>query len=302
MGDVIRQSDTYPALAHRLGSWIAHPEKAADKAIALEYECEKKGDSAQSEHVQEKRGEAYAQAIEAADKAITLYDDFSYLYRCVLGELNLFDCHGELRSRQQAEEEILAGLALIEELKHPKIVAAVDKIKRAWPDLLHYFDIAKKVISEGKQLPLNETCLKAYCMAWQWGKIVRKTKKPDRKNRAKEQEQAYLDNAEYWRPQELTDSQEEIYSRLDNIVQSSAMVECINSIIRPYLNTTKNQVTQAQLNLIMHYHYHNHRRYRDGKRKNKTPMALLTGKEQTEDWISIILDTLRKKDPELLLA
>ena len=78
------------------------------------------------------------------------------------------------------------------------------------------------------------------------------------------------------------------------------MVECINSIIRPYLNTTKNHVTQGLLNLIMFYH--NHRRYRDGKRKGKTPMELLTGQEQDKDWIELVFDLIREKDPGLLLA
>ena len=77
-------------------------------------------------------------------------------------------------------------------------------------------------------------------------------------------------------------------------------MECINSIIRPYLNTTKNHVTQELRNLIMHYH--NHRRYREGVRKNKTPMELLTGKKQAKDWISILFDIIREKDPEFLLA
>ena len=99
---------------------------------------------------------------------------------------------------------------------------------------------------------------------------------------------------------ESGDIQSEVYSKLDEIVQSSALVECINSIIRPYLNTTKNHVSQELLNLIMHYH--NHRRYLDGVRKDKTPMEILTGKEQAEDWISILFDIIREKDPELLLA
>jgi hypothetical protein len=55
-----------------------------------------------------------------------------------------------------------------------------------------------------------------------------------------------------------------------------------------------------RINLIMHYH--NHRRYRDGVRKGKTPMELLTGKEQTKDWIAILLEIIRAKKPELLLA
>ncbi len=70
--------------------------------------------------------------------------------------------------------------------------------------------------------------------------------------------------------------------------------------MRPYLNTTKNHVTQEQLNLIMHYH--NHRRYLDGKRKGKTPMEILTGEAQTKEWVSILIDIIRDKDPGLLLA
>ena len=53
------------------------------------------------------------------------------------------------------------------------------------------------------------------------------------------------------------------------------------------------------LNLIMYYH--NYRRYRDGVRKDKTPMEILTGKEQTKDWLALLLDIIREKKPELLL-
>ena len=82
---------------------------------------------------------------------------------------------------------------------------------------------------------------------------------------------------------------------IDQIVQSSALVECINSIIRPYLNGSKNHVTQETLNLIMFYH--NHRRYKDGKRKGRTPMEILTGKKQKKDWIELLFDVVEEKDP-----
>jgi hypothetical protein len=131
------------------------------------------------------------------------------------------------------------------------------------------------------------------------GKKIRKAKKSDRKKNAKENEDIHLELAEDLHPKNAEDIQRELYSKLDKIVQSSAMVECINSIIRPYLNTTKNHVTQELLNLIMHYH--NHRRYRAGLRKGKTPMELLTGEEQTKDWIAILFDIIREKDPEFLL-
>jgi hypothetical protein len=96
------------------------------------------------------------------------------------------------------------------------------------------------------------------------------------------------------------DIQKVIYNKLDQIIQSSALVECINSIIRPYFNTSKNNVSQHQLNLIMHYH--NHRRYLDGVRKGRTPMESLTGKDNQKDWIEVLFDIIREKDPELLMA
>ena len=65
-------------------------------------------------------------------------------------------------------------------------------------------------------------------------------------------------------------------AQLDQIVQSSALVECINSIIWPYLNGSRNHVDQEMLNLIMFYH--NHRRYRARQEKrDQRPMEILTG-------------------------
>jgi hypothetical protein len=304
IGDVVRQSDTYHAIAHRLGSWVERFLIAAYAAIEKEYDCERKLQSAKSKSVQEKRQAAYTQAITCAENAITLYDDFSYLYRCVISELNVFDNDGNLRSRKQAEAGVICGLALLEDLNHTHITKAMSKVRRALPDLFHYFDIATKVVNECKELGIDEEALKAYCVAWQWGKAARKAKKSGRKKIAIEQEQLCLEIASGLHQQESeavdVAIQKEVYSKLDKILQSSALVECINSIIRPYLNTSKNHVNQEQLNLIRHYH--NHRRYRDGVRKGKTPMELLTGKEQAKDWIAILLEIIRAKKPELLLA
>jgi len=300
MSDVVRQSDTYHAIAHQLGSWMDRLEKAAYKAIGMEDECERRLDAAKSDEVQKKRLMDWEKSAEAATKAVTLYDDFMYLYRCILGELHVFDSNGNLRDREQAEEGIKVGLALIEGLNHNKITKAVNKVKRVLPDLFHHFDVAKKVVNECKRLPINEESLKAYCIAWQWGKAARKAKKTDRKRMAQEREQFCLEIADNLHQEESVDMQKEVYSKLDTIVQSSALVECINSIIRPYLNTTKNHVTQELLNLIMHYH--NHRRYRDGVRQGKTPIEILTGNQQSKDWMSILFGIIREKDPDLLLA
>ena len=43
--------------------------------------------------------------------------------------------------------------------------------------------------------------------------------------------------------------------------------------------------------------YHNHRRYKDGERKDKTPMEILTGDVQKEDWIYLLFEVVKKHDP-----
>jgi len=85
----------------------------------------------------------------------------------------------------------------------------------------------------------------------------------------------------------------------NNIIQSSSMVENINSILRPYLNNSKNQINQNFLNLFMFYH--NHREYSAGKRKGKTPMELLTKTDQKEDWIELLFQTIEKKQLSFFL-
>src|SRR5262249_27573837 len=66
-----------------------------------------------------------------------------------------------------------------------------------------------------------------------------------------------------------------VFETLDAIVKASSLVEMVNALIRPYLNSSTGQMTQETFNLIMFYH--NHRRYKSGRRQGKAPIDLLTG-------------------------
>ncbi|KOR31636.1 hypothetical protein TI05_12345 [Achromatium sp. WMS3] len=102
-------------------------------------------------------------------------------------------------------------------------------------------------------------------------------------------------NRSHVEDQNAVDIQKEIFKRLDGIVQSSAVVECVNSIIRSYLNVYKNNISQKLLNFIIFYY--NHRRYADGaKGKMSMSMELFTGKGQSKDWIYLLFDIIREKD------
>ena len=84
-----------------------------------------------------------------------------------------------------------------------------------------------------------------------------------------------------------------VFDKLDSIVRASSLVEMVNALIRPYLNSCKGQITQEALNLIMFYH--NHRRYKSGKRQGKAPLELLTGKPLEAPWWELLL---RQVKPE----
>ena len=78
-----------------------------------------------------------------------------------------------------------------------------------------------------------------------------------------------------------------VFEPLDTIVRASSLVEMVNALLRPSLNSCKGQITQATLNLILFYH--NHRRYKSGKRKGKAPIALLTGQALETTWVELFI-------------
>jgi len=86
-----------PSVAHRLGNGhIA--ETGAYKAIGGA--CVRRNLTSAKKAftcAEQGPGSLGKKSVAAANKAVTLYDDFSYLYRCVFfGELNVFDVNGNL--------------------------------------------------------------------------------------------------------------------------------------------------------------------------------------------------------------
>lgn len=298
--EIIRQSDTYHAIAHVLGLWVERLEKAAYGAIENEYKCFKNLDSARSEGVINKRINQFEMAQKATTEAIDLYEVFQFLYSSLLEQLRIFDKNGKLRDRENAEANIKIGLDLIGTLGKNNLTAAANKVRRTLPDLFNYFDVAKEVVGELEKLGIDKDVLCALCLSWQWNKGRIKAKRASRAQQCTENEQNCLEFAIGHLQEEHENVKEQVYGELDKIVQSSALVECINSIIRPYLDSSRNQITQETLNLIMFYH--NHRRYRAGKRKGKTPMEIFTGKKQDKDWIELLFETVGEKDPSFFAS
>lgn len=291
--EIAWQLDTFHGIAHRLGDWDRRLEKSAYRAIETANDRENTLASAKNDSVIDKRLNRCFEADKKAEQAIDLYDDFHYLYQYLIHQLNTFDSSGRLRQHEQVKENMEAALHLMESLNHKTIQKKAVSIKKALPHLLVYFDDAAIALNNCQELTENDDALCALTLAWQWHKTVVKSKVTSRKHKAIEQEKFYLELAALFidDTKKQAELKEEIYAELDQIIQASSMVECINSILRPYLNTSKNNITQAFLNTFMFYH--NHRRYHAGKRKGKTPMEILTAKEQKEDWITLLFKEIK---------
>ena len=292
--DVPWQPDTFHAIAHRLGLWVDRFEKGAYQVMEKEYQCQKTIASAKSPAVIAKRRAAYNVAMEEASKKIELYEHFKYLYSGIIRELHVFDSNGNLRSRKNAEENIQISLDLIDTLGRKTLSDTIKKIRKSVPELLGYFDHASTIVKELEDSGLDQDPLKTLCAGWQWHKMYIKSKKAGNRNYCQEHERFCLELAGGYLQEDYELIKEKVYHKLNHIVQSSAMVECVNSIIRPYLNTTNNQISQGMLNLIMFYH--NHRRYKSGERVRKTPYEILSGKKQEKDWLELIFEIIGDED------
>ena len=276
------QVDSYHAIAHRLGLLVEKFDKQAYRIIEVEEKSKNK--------------EQHQKRLE---ESIELSDNFRYLYHCIVHQLKPFRYTGEVRDKQKAKEEIETALTLMQTLNSIAINTEVKSIRKILPNLLNYFDQTQEVIKQCKQFPLTQYQLENLCLEWQWEKALIKAKVQSRRTKAREQKKFYQAFNQELLQERYKIMKEKIFKQLETIIQASSMVETINSILRPYLNNSKNQVTQNFLNLFMFYH--NHRRYRAGKRKGKTPLELLTHTEQKEDWIELLVKKIESEDKNFFI-
>ncbi len=281
MPEAIYQVDSYHAVAHRFGELVGKFEK---RVTDLKEADTKDGLEKNSKETED---------------AIELSDNFSYLYYCIINELKPFRHTGEIRNRVSANSEIETALELMQTLGSDEVDKRAKSAKKVLPNLLNYFEQTKKSIEECQKEGISKEALEFLSLAWQWEKSVIKAKDIDRKHRAIEQRDIYI----YFAKELLKDKYEAmsqlVFGKLELIIQASSMVECINSILRPYLNNSKNNVSQGFLNLFLFYH--NHRRYRAGKRKGSSPMELLTRKEQKKEWVELLMDSVEEVEPTFFL-
>jgi len=272
MSEVDDQTDVFHAIAHRLGLYDKRLEKRVDKAIVDEWERQRKIQSATKQDIIVKRKALYKSACQDTLLAIEQFEGFRFLYFHMLNQLNIFNSKGQVRQQQTAIEEVRVAIEMMRELQISGLNEQLDTIEKLLPKLFNFLARAK-IVHQELQDDLGEIPTYFWTYAWQSEKKSRKIKDYAKSQAAAQKAAIALDLLQ--EHYQLTADEFEvlkkgIFKQLDAIIQSSALVETINSLLRPYMNQSKNQVSQEQLNLIRFYL--NHRVYQRGKRKGYAPI------------------------------
>ena len=238
--------------------------------MQCEYEREALYHSAKSEATRQKRYQQWQQARKASAQVIDLYEDFLFSYGIMLKQFQSFLPDGQVRKRRFAEGEVQTAIDLMRSLDTKGLMDKLDEVEKILFQLFAFLDVAQQAHSQIAQLT-DPVALPFWCIAWQYQRKARKA----RNNygyqkyafRQAEQFLAMIHEHLCLDEDAFSDLHQNIFQQLEGSVQSSAMVETINSLLRPFLNQSRDQISQELLNLVMFYH--NHRQFPRGKRNFK---------------------------------
>jgi hypothetical protein len=270
-------------------------ERKAYAAIGEQEDAARKFDNAKSESNLQKRLQQYEKANQACEQAVALYDQLATGLQLLRETLQLCSPKGRLRTVQGVRSELTLLLQMIEELDCAAVTETLKPLHKHIDDILVPFKQAEAIDAQLREV-VPHPALDFLYLAWHHDHFFHQSQSKQKRYHQAEREH-WLALAEGLLGEEFETLKALVFDKLDSIVRASSLVEMVNSLIRPYLNSCKGHITQESLNLIMFYH--NHRRYKSGKRKGKAPLELLTGKPFQMEWWELIIQQVKsEKDCE----
>ena len=260
-------------------------ERKAYTAIVKEYDAARIFANAKSESNLHTRLQHYDTAHRACEQAIALYDQLAVLLHLLREALQLCSDHGKLRTQEDVRSDLKLLFDMIQELDCAAIPKTLKPIRNHIDDILVPFKQAEDIDAE-LRLVVPHDALDFLVMAWHHDHFAYQSGSKQQRDLQSERD-FWLACAEGLLGDEFDALKTLVFDKLNTIVRASSLVEMVNSLIRPYLNSCKGQITQETLNLIMFYH--NHRRYKSGKRQGKAPIELLTGEPLEAPWWELLL-------------
>src|SRR6266436_3760633 len=268
-------------------------ERKAYAAIAKEDKAATTFHNAKSEANLHRRLQQYEHAHHACEHAIARDDQLDLLLHLLRDALHVCSPFGRLRTVAGVRSELMLLLSLIEEIDDAALLKLLPPIRSHLDDIFVPFEQAEAMHVELLDL-VPQQILDALVLAWHHEHLSYQSSAKQKRYHQHESQQ-WLDVAEGLLDNQFEPRKAIVFEKLDSIVQASSLVELVNSFIRPYLNSSKGQITQETLNLIMFYP--NHRRYKSGQRQGKAPIELLTGEALEADWVALLLQHTQETSP-----
>lgn len=251
-------------------------ERHAYKILAEQYQREEKLRQAHTSKRWENHWQKYVQFCESAEQAISEYDQWRLLYLKLRAAATQFDWEtGQVRQPDQVQAELHRLAAAFgqfaDDTQAKKLVNLLYQYAETLTAALPYIQQALLPL----QSDWGETATQVVCRLGQalheWAFPFWQ---PDQRRRL---EQAITESVA-WASKHLRQH----LSKLQNLVttilsqwpRTSSSIECLNSLLRPYLNGRK-QVSQGFLDLFRFFH--NTHRFLRGKRAGSSPLDLVGG-------------------------
>jgi hypothetical protein len=273
-------------------------ERKAYSAIAKEVKAAESFAKAKSEATLQKRLDRYEKAHHACEHAIETYDQLDWLLHLLSQTLHLCSDSGRLRTVEEVRSNLMVILSMIEDIKDDKLPKLLKPIRSHIDDILVPFQQVESMHAE-LLARVPQPTLDALVLAWHHDHLSYQSH-GKKKHYHRRESHFWLDFSEGLLDDQFDGLKGLVFEKLDSIVKASSLVEMVNSLIRPYLNSSKGQITQETLNLIMFYH--NHRRYKGGKRQGKAPIELLTGETLEADWVDLLIQHKREAASDTAVA
>lgn len=293
-------ADTFHAIPHRLGLFHIRLKRKVEQAQEKEADRAARFAKTKTYLTALKKEQEWEMAKQKTIEAIDQLEWFDEYYFILIQQIRPFTSQGLPRDKQVASLMIQQALEPLKLLSFPKLNKQIKHIEKLLDNgqLLHYLDKVP-VLHQQLQATLSPDTSWLWMLYWQWDKKSYQTHSPKVQQRAKQEalaakqllEEHYQQLAGGEGFSQFEAIRQDVFLVLNEIVQASSLVETFNSILKPFINNARGQVTQELLNLVKFHH--NHRVFKRGKRQGKAPIELLTGQSLEKSWIDLLMDKIK---------
>ena len=264
-------------------------ESQAYEAITREAERFRVFNNARTESNLQKQLEAFEEAKVDCEKKMANYQHVEDVLALLFPALYFFDLKtGEHRQKAEVKAELLTLMDLLDQLELDKLQKETKAIRSHIDDICVCYQQVEDIFQKLSQTIVKEN-LEMIGLAWQHDHQSHQHKGAHKKYHENERD-VWLEIVTPLLGKNANALIERAFEEFNGMVRTSSLIEMVNSLIRPYINECKGQISQEHLNLIMFYH--NYHQYKSGKRKAKAPIELLMKMKLEKNWLELLFETI----------